>query len=319
LTNFQNILYQDLFKFVFLSLFSGYYQPAGPVIGSASPGSTAPPPTATVQPTVVSSTSSTLSLNRGSTIEQSHRRDEFSQVHHVKERDSPMKTSSSHIFHHHQQQQHQQQQPQIQPPGFIPHPALPGGFSYATPYAAYPYPTSADIYRAAVPPPAHVVHAGMAGTPFYAGQFSAVPPPPPPIPYSYPQDYRPPYSSMYQPTAAQTTFPPQGSYFLAAPTASDVPTYQSPASTAPPSSSIASGGSQLALPTPPHIPAAYYYSGYTIPYSAGRIIAPVLALGVFPRFYFYTRDFFYFTFVVFSLDVSVMFMSYHIYVKLMAV
>jgi hypothetical protein len=131
----------------------------------------------------------------------------------------------------------------------------------------------------------------MAGTPFYAGQFSAVPPPPPPIPYSYPPDYRPPYSSMYQPTSAQTTFPPQGSYYLAAPT-SDVP-YQSTSSTTTtlPSSAttITSGasGTQLALPTPPHIPAAYYYSGYSYPYSAGRIIAPILALGVFPSVFFY--------------------------------
>ena len=137
---------------------------------------------------------------------------------------------------------------------------------------------------------AHVVHAGMAGTPFYAGQFSAVPPPPPPIPYSYPPDYRPPYSSMYQPTSAQTTFPPQGSYYLAAPT-SDVP-YQSTSSTTttlPTSATtITSGasGTQLALPNPPHLPAAYYYSGYSYPYSAGRIIAPILALGVFPSVFF---------------------------------
>jgi hypothetical protein len=142
-------------------VFSGYYQPAGPVIGSASPGSNAPPPTATVQPTVVSSTSSTLSFNRGSsTVEQqSHRRDEYSRVHHVKESprgESPMKApSAAQMFQHHQQQQQQHQQQQQQPPGFIQHPSLPGGFTYASPYAAYahPYPTSADIYRAAVPPP----------------------------------------------------------------------------------------------------------------------------------------------------------------------
>ena len=204
--------------------------------------------------------------------------------------ESPVKTSSTHTFHQHQQQQqqqqqHQQTQQQAQPPGFMSHPSLPGGFSYATPYATYahPYATSQDIYRAAVPPPAHVVHAGMAGTPFYAGQFSAVPPHPP-ISYSYPPEYRPPYSSLYQPASAPTTFPPQGSYYLAAPATAEVP-YQSTSSSSMPTAttvSAAASGTQLALPTAPHIPAAYYYSGYTYPYSAGRIIAPVLALGVLP-------------------------------------
>ena len=211
--------------------------------------------------------------------------------------ESPVKTSSTHTFHHQQHQQQQQQQPQqhqqtqqqAQPPGFLPHPSIPGGFSYATPYAAYahPYATSQDIYRAAVPPPAHVVHAGMAGTPFYAGQFSAVPPHPP-ISYSYPPDYRPPYSSLYQPASAPTTFPPQGSYYLAAPATAEVP-YQATSSSSMPTAttiSSAASGTQLALPTAPHIPAAYYYSGYTYPYSAGRIIAPVLALGVLPFLFF---------------------------------
>ena len=187
-----------------------------------------------------------------------------------------MKASST-TFCHHQQQQQQTQQP-----SFVSHPNLPPGFSYAAPYAAYPYPTSADIYRAAVPPPAHVVPAGMAGAPFYAGQFAAGPthPGPPPIPYAYPPDYRPAYSSMYHTTSAPTTFPPQASYFLAPTSAAEMP------SAAPiPTSSAAT---QLALPTPPHLPAAaaYYYSGYSYPYSAGRIIAPVLALGVLPFFIF---------------------------------
>ena len=64
-------------------------------------------------------------------------------------------SSAAQMFHQHQQPQQQQQQQQQQPPGFIQHPSLPGGFTYASPYAAYahPYPTSADIYRAAVPPP----------------------------------------------------------------------------------------------------------------------------------------------------------------------
>ena len=245
------------------------------MIGSASPGNSVAPPTATVQPTVVSSTSSSssLSFNRGVAGLEPQRRDEF--VHHVKERESPMKASSTTFFHHHQQQQQQTQQPT-----FVPHPNFPAGFSYAAPYAAYPYPTSADIYRAAVPPPAHVVPAGMPGTPFYAGQFAAGPahPAPPPMPYAYPPDYRPAYSSMYQQTSAPTTFPPQASYFLAPTSATEMP------SSAPIPTSSAAAATQLALPTPPHLPAAaaYYYSGYSYPYSAGRIIAPVLALGVLP-------------------------------------
>jgi hypothetical protein len=75
--------------------------------------------------------------------------------------------------------------------------------------------------------------------------------------------------------------------------------FQSPSSSAaasmPTSVASASNGTQLALPTPAHIPAAYYYSGYSYPYSAGRIIAPVLALGVFP-FYFYSFHFYPCTF-----------------------
>ena len=78
---------------------AGYYQPAGPVIGSASPGTNVAPPTATVQPTVVSSTSSSssssMSFNRGSSSVEQQRREEF--VHHVKERESPMKSTA--FFH----------------------------------------------------------------------------------------------------------------------------------------------------------------------------------------------------------------------------
>ena len=40
-------------------IFLGFYQPAGPLIRSASPPQAQAPPTATVQPTVVSSVAST--------------------------------------------------------------------------------------------------------------------------------------------------------------------------------------------------------------------------------------------------------------------
>jgi hypothetical protein len=62
-----------------------------------------------------------------------------------------------------------------------------------------------------------------------------------------------------------------GSYFLA-PALSYQPTVTTTSAT----SSV--GTSQVALPTAPPPPSGFFYGGYTYPYSAGRIVAPVLAL-----------------------------------------
>ena len=96
-----------------------------------------------------------------------------------------------------------------------------------------------------------------------------------------PADYRPQ-------SGAAPVYPagyPQGSYYLA-PAA--LP-YHPPTSSAAPAASgaAAPAGTQVAIPGPHPPPpnaagAAYYYGGYPpYPYSAGRILAPIFALGVF--------------------------------------
>ena len=84
----------------------------------------------------------------------------------------------------------------------------------------------------------------------------SMPPPPPPT-AQYGSYYLAPALS-YQPTTAAATAGP------------------APA----PPTPVSTGGSQIALPSVPH-PPAYFYGGYTYPYTPGRIVAPILALGKF--------------------------------------
>ena len=97
-------------------------------------------------------------------------------------------------------------------------------------------------------------------------------------------EYRHPYP-IYPTAGGATAYPPQpGSYFLA-----PALPYHTPTTSAP---GVAPSGTQVALPAahhgmPPGL--SYYYGGYSAayPYSAaGRIVTPVLALGVFIFPYF---------------------------------
>ena len=107
-------------------------------------------------------------------------------------------------------------------------------------------------------PPGTVAHPGFAPQPYgfdYRG-YPFYPPPPPPT-AQYGSYYLAPALS-YQPTTAAATAGP------------------APA----PPTPVSTGGSQIALPSVPH-PPAYFYGGYTYPYTPGRIVAPILALGKF--------------------------------------
>ena len=238
----------------------GFYQPAGPLIRSASPGGTvAPPnapapPTATVQPTVVTSQPSTKG-NQPTSV----REGEFSPSQ--KDPGSPVK-------------------PTPQPPPSAAPTGVPTGvptgaptaptFQPGYPYGPYAYAAAAAAAAGAPPPP------------FYP----PAPPPPAPAPfYGHPGVPHHPYTPQpfgFDPRGYPiypSPFTPQyGSYYVA-PALSYQPT--STATTAASTTSTPSAGSQVALPHPPP-PGGYFYGGaYTYPYSAaaaaaGRFVAPTL-------------------------------------------
>lgn len=171
-----------------------------------------------------------------------------------------------------------------------PPPVAPTGYSYTTAsssaYGLAPYPGYPGLYPA--PPPAHVAQ----GTPFY-------PYPPSATPFHPISHY--PYTA-YAPTSADgVTYPyppssvaahaamPPPHLHAAYPGQYLVTPYQPLSSDAGVNHSIADAASRTTQVALPGAAAAYYYGGYSYPYSAaaGRIIAPILALGVLVfAFYF---------------------------------
>ena len=214
------------------SLFSlGFFQPAGPLIRPAPPSVTSSltsstsvagltitpsaPPTATVQPTVVSSASSKPAKNSST---------------------SPVKPTT---------------QATTEPPT-IPPPQQPTVLNQ--PYHSFPYPYPNTYIPYPPPPPAHMPYPSTPNSqPTY---------PYTPSTYSH-HEFRPQYPF----------FPPQGHYYLAAPA---IP-YQ-PGGT--PATGSTTEASQLALASVPQFYGGIPAQAYTAT-AAGRVVAPVLALGLF--------------------------------------
>ena len=236
----------------------GFYQPAGPLIRSASPGGTvAPPnapapPTATVQPTVVTSQPSTKG-----TQPPSVREGEFSPSQ--KDPGSPVKPTP---------QPPPSAAPTGVPTGAPTAPAFQPGYPYGPHYA---YAAAAAAAAGAPPPPFYPpAPPPPAPAPFYGAHPAAPHHPYTPQPFGFDPRGYPIYPSPFTPQ--------YGSYYVA-PALSYQPT--STATTAASTTSTPSVGSQVALPHPPP-PGGYFYGGaYTYPYSAaaaaaGRFVAPTL-------------------------------------------
>ena len=170
----------------------------------------------------------------------------------------------------------------------FPAPVAPTGYSYSTAasssaYGVSPYPHGyPGIYPN--PPPAHVAQ----GTPFY-------PYPPSAIPFyptsHYPYATYPPQSSTegvtypYPPSslAAHPAIPPPPPH-AAYPGQYLVAPFQQISSDSAVNSALSDASGRTTQVALPNSAAAYYYGGYSYPYSAaaaGRIIAPILALGEF--------------------------------------
>ena len=266
---------------------SGFYQPAGPLIRAASPiggqsgaGGSSPshPPTATVQPTVFCTTTASSSSTRSATVAGVTRGILGSNTDY-KGTGSSVNGSTSPV------------KPTPQSAATFPAPVAPAGYSYSTAASSYgltPYPHGyPGVYPA--PPPAHVAQ----GTPFYPYPPSATPF----YPIShYPYATYPPPSSTegvtypYPPNsmAAHPAIPPPPPH-AAYPGQYLVTPFQQISSDSGVNSTLADAAGRTTQVALPGAAAAYYYGGYSYPYSAaaGRIIAPILALGLFSfAFYF---------------------------------
>ena len=256
--------------------FSGFYQPAGPLIRSGSPaggqgsaGGSSPshPPTATVQPTVFCTTTASSSSTRSATVTGVTRGNNGANTTDYKATGttSPIK-------------------PTPQPAATFPSPVTPTGYYSATAASAYglsPYPLG---YPGAYPnpPPAHVAP----GTPFYPYPPSATP--------FYPASHYPYATYPPSSTTDGVTFPYPPSSMAAHPAIQPPPPHAAypgqylvapfqpmAASESGINSSLPGASGQTTQVALPNSAAAYYYGGYSYPYSAaaGRIIAPILALG----------------------------------------
>ena len=231
----------------------GFYQPAGPLIRSASPGGTvappnAAPPTATVQPTVVTTQPSVKGSHPASV-----REGEFSPSQ--KDPGSPVKPTP-------------QPPPSAAPTG-VPSgaPTAPAFQPLGYPYGPYGGYTAAAAAATGVPPP-----------PFYP----PAPPPPAAAPFygAPPHPYTPYIDHRGYPIYPSPFTPQYGSYY-AVPALSYQPTSTATATTAASTTSTPAAGSQIALPHPPPPPPGIFYGAgaYTYPYSAaaaGRFVAPTL-------------------------------------------
>ena len=235
-------------------------------IGGSSPSH---PPTATVQPTVFSSTTASSNSTRSATVAGVTRGGLGASSDH-KGSTSPVK-------------------PTPQSASTFPSTVAPAGYSYSaaassSAYGVSPYPPGYPaIYPN--PPPAHVAQ----GTPFYPYPPSATP--------FYPLSHYPyatyptPTSSEgvaypYPPTSMAThpAIPPPPPPHAAYPGQYLVAPFQQISSESGVNTSLADATGRTTQVALPNSAAAYYYGGYSYPYSAaaaGRIIAPILALGRF--------------------------------------
>ena len=258
-----------------MHIFSGFYQPAGPLIRSVSPvgaqssaGGSSPshPPTATVQPTVFCTTSASSNHTRSATV-TGVTRGSLGANTDTKGNTSPVKPT-----------------PQTAPA--FPSSVAPAGYSYSaaassSAYGVSPYPPGYPaIYPN--PPPAHAAQ----GTPFYPYPPSATP--------FYPLSHYP-YATYPTPTSSEgVTYPYPPSSMATHPTIPPPPPhaaypgqylvapFQQISSEAGVNSSLVDASGRATQVALPNSAAAYYYGGYSYPYSAaaaGRIIAPILALG----------------------------------------
>ena len=238
--------------------------PAG-AQSSAGGSSPSHPPTATVQPTVFCTTSASSNHTRSATVTGVTRGGLGANTD-TKENTSPVKPT-----------------PQTAPA--FPSSVAPAGYSYSaaassSAYGVSPYPGYPAIYPN--PPPAHAAQ----GTPFYPYPPSATP--------FYPLSHYP-YATYPTPTSSEgLTYPYPPSSMATHPTIPPPPPhaaypgqylvapFQQISSEAGVNSSIVDASGRATQVALPNSAAAYYYGGYSYPYSAaaaGRIIAPILALG----------------------------------------
>ena len=260
----------------------GFYQPAGPLIRSASPsggqssaGGSSPshPPTATVQPTVFCTTAISSTSTRSATVSGATRGSSAATSDYKGSANSGNGSTSP-------------VKPRPQSAATFSATAAPTAYSYSaaaasSAYGLTPYPPPGYPGAYPAPPPAHAAP----GTPFY-------PYPPTATPF-YPISHHPyatypalsasegvaypypPTSMAVHPSIAPP--PPHAAYpgqYLVTP-------FQQIASESGVNSSLVDPAGRTTQVALPGAASGYYYGGYSYPYSAaaGRIIAPILALG----------------------------------------
>ena len=244
--------------------------PAG-AQSSAGGSSPSHPPTATVQPTVFCTTSASSNHTRSASVTGVTRGGLGANTD-TKGNTSPVKPT-----------------PQTAPA--FPSSVAPAGYSYSaaassSAYGVSPYPPGYPaIYPN--PPPAHAAQ----GTPFYPYPPSATP--------FYPLSHYP-YATYPTPTSSESvTYPYPPSSMATHPTIPPPPPhaaypgqylvapFQQISSEAGVNSSLVDASGRATQVALPNSAAAYYYGGYSYPYSAaaaGRIIAPILALGMLDEY-----------------------------------
>ena len=244
-----------------------------PVGAQSSAGGSSPshPPTATVQPTVFCTTSTSSNHTRSATVTGVTRGGLGANTD-TKGNTSPVKPT-----------------PQTAPA--FPSSVAPAGYSYSaaassSAYGVSPYPPGFPaIYPN--PPPAHAAQ----GTPFYPYPPSATP--------FYPLSHYP-YATYPTPTSNEgVTYPYPPTSMATHPTIPPPPPhaaypgqylvapFQQISSEAGVNSSLVDASGRATQVALPNSAAAYYYGGYSYPYSAaaaGRIIAPILALGKLEKY-----------------------------------